>query len=95
MNQTDMFADMGGHRDGKTFEPERDEVRLNRQARAVFDVMKDERWHSLSVISASTGEPEASVSARLRDFRKPRFGGWTVNRRYVSQGLWEYQLEDG
>jgi hypothetical protein len=39
-----------------------------------------------------TGFPEASISARLRDFRKEQFGKHVVERRRRSQGQWEYRL---
>jgi hypothetical protein len=81
-----------GNRDGITFSPEFDYDRLNKQARAVYDVMKDGQWRSLRQISDITHAPEASVSARLRDFRKPRFGGLTVERKRVTDGLWFYRL---
>lgn len=78
--------------DGETYEPARDETRLNVQLRAVRDLMADGKWRTLERIATATGHPEASVSARLRDLRKPRFGGHTVERRYVGDGLWEYRL---
>ena len=83
-----------GSRDGSTFDPERDTKRLNKQHVRVWLVMKDEQWHTLAGISAMTGDPEGSVSARLRDFRKPRFGSHTVQRRTVkdSPGLHVYRL---
>ena len=80
------------HRDGATYDAERDCLRLNRQARAVYDLMIDGRWRTLAVISERTCEPEASVSARLRDLRKARFGSHTVERRYVANGIWEYRV---
>jgi hypothetical protein len=43
-------------------------------------------------VARMTGDPEASVSAQLRHLRKPRFGGHTVERRYMSNGLYEYKL---
>ena len=33
-----------------------------------------------------------SVSADLRNLRKERFGGRTVDRRYVKNGIYEYYL---
>lgn len=82
-----------GDRDGGTYDAARDRARLNRQALAVFRVMRDRQWHTLPEIAAMTGEPEASISARLRDLRKPRFGGHIIDRRYVGDGLWEYQWQ--
>lgn len=54
--------------------------------------MTDGQWRSLYEISQLTGDPPQSVSARLRDLRKPRFGEYQVNRRNVSGGTFEYQL---
>jgi len=78
--------------DGATYEPSLDKPRLNKQLQAVFDVVKSGRWMSLSEISARTSFPEASVSARLRDLRKERFGAYTVERRRVDGGLFEYRV---
>jgi hypothetical protein len=90
----DLFnqPNLDGPRDGDTFNPFLDEERLNKQMRGVFTIMRDQRWRSLKAIADMTGYPEASVSARLRDFRKPKFGGLTLNRRRVTDGLHEYQL---
>lgn len=78
--------------DGKTYDPERDRARLNRQLTMVFDVIRDERWHTLAEIESRTDCPQASISARLRDLRKKRFGSYEIERRYVANGLWEYRL---
>ena len=78
-----------GPRDGETFDAKRDGKRLNAQAAHVFRLMQDGRWRTLAEIAEATGHPEASVSARLRDFRKV---GYTVEREYVSKGLWRYRV---
>lgn len=70
-------------RDGATFDPVQDTMRLNQQATDVWAYMRDGCWHTLRAISQHTGHPEASVSARLRDFRKERFGTHTVERRHT------------
>lgn len=88
-----MTATLNGPRDGATFDPFLDTDRLNEQMRRVFNAVSDSRWRTLREISDATGDPEASISARLRDFRKPRFGGLTVNRRRRDgRGQYEYQL---
>lgn len=79
-------------RDGATYDDDRDGSRLNAQHQRVCDAMKDGAWRPLAAIAAASGAPEASVSARLRDFRKERFGAHQVERRYVIDGLWEYRL---
>jgi len=78
--------------DGSTYDENRDGTRLRVQLESVWTLMKDSNWRTLFDISAHTGHPEASVSARLRDFRKKKFGGHTVERAYVSKGLWMYRL---
>ena len=77
---------------GETFQPERDGDRLHAQLVKVFHAMKDGEWRTLAGISSETGAPEASVSARLRDLRKEKFGGHDVQRRFVRRGLFEYRL---
>lgn len=81
-----------GFRHGETYDVRVDYHRLNAQARRVYDVMADHGWRSLREISEATGDPEASVSARLRDFRKPEFGGMQVDRRRrEGSATWEYR----
>jgi len=90
-----MNSILDGHRDGETFDPAHDLKRLNKQATHIFQFMNDQRWHTLTDISRATRYPEASVSARLRDLRKIRFGASTVERRLAhndDSGLWEYRL---
>jgi hypothetical protein len=41
---------------------------------------------TLQDIARETGDPEASISARLRDLRKPQFGGHTVERIRTGEG---------
>lgn len=81
-----------GDRDGETFDPFLDSSRLNEQMRRVFAVMCDSQWRSLKEIASMTGDPEASISARLRDFRKPKFGQLILNRRRRTVGTFEYQI---
>lgn len=81
--------------DGATYDQERDGDRLGAQMKAVRDLMLslDWGWMRLSSIAAKTGYPEASVSARLRDLRKTKFGAYNVERRYVANGIWEYRVK--
>jgi hypothetical protein len=80
------------HFDGSTYAHARDSARLGDQMFAVFAVMADGRWRTLADLAKAAGAPEASVSARLRDLRKPRFGGHRVERRYLFRGCFTYQL---
>lgn len=83
-----------GDRDGSTFDSVFDADRLNKQSRVVYAAVEDGQWRTLAQIALLTGAPEASVSARLRDFRKEKFGGITVERRRVEnvRGLHEYRV---
>jgi hypothetical protein len=78
--------------DGWTYQHDRDYQRLKRLLDRVQYRMADGNWWSLWELAERTGGSEASVSARLRDLRKPKFGGHTVERRYVGPGLFEYKL---
>ncbi len=78
--------------DGSTIDATLDNERLGAQLKRVWELMRDGRWRSLREISQQTGDPESSISARLRDWRKPRNGPHTVERRRISGGLYEYRL---
>ncbi len=84
--------------DGVTYEAKFDSSRLRGEMKRVYEVMAGQYytfWLTLREISRITGDPEASISARLRDLRKAKFGSHTVNRRRrgeASRGIWEYQL---
>ncbi len=87
--------DFTPHFDGATYDPERDHVRLSGQLGRVFKALDDGQWRTLAEIGDLAKAPAQSVSARLRDLRKPRFGGFEVARRHRGDpkaGLWEYQL---
>lgn len=78
---------------GKTYIADRDGARLNAQALRVFKFMADNQWHTLREISLACECPEASASARLRDFRKPSFNlNVTVEREFLSRGLHRYRM---
>jgi hypothetical protein len=82
--------------DGGSYDHKADEARLTTLLVKVFDCMKDGSWRTLEELKDAVGGSEAGVSARLRDCRKPRFGGHTVNRRRrgeAERGIFEYQLE--
>lgn len=93
MTQTTIdFDSLHGPRDGITFDATKDTARLNRQMELVFNVMRDGGWYTLAELHERTGEPEASCSSRVRDFRKVKFGGHVVEKRRRSKGLFEYKL---
>lgn len=65
---------------------------FNAQARRVWNQTVNRGWFTLETIAAETYDPVQSISARLRDFRKEKFGSHIVNRRRVDSGLFEYQV---
>ena len=88
MDSTTLF-------DGQTFEAKHDGPRLHAQLARVHDVMRSGNWYTLAQLSELTGDPPASISARIRDLRKSRFGNHTVERRRrgeAPRGIWEYRL---
>lgn len=79
--------------DGATYDHEADHARLGHQMRRVLTAVIDGEWHTLAELAAATDAPEASVSARLRDLRKPQFGGYIVEHdRRAPGGTWRYRL---
>lgn len=81
---------------GDTYNPEKDGQRLATQLYQVKKLMADGQWRSLFDISHAVNAPESSVSARLRDLRKTKFGGHTVERKRIHGGTYLYRviLED-
>lgn len=89
------------HFDGVTYNVHFDYSRLRGQLAAVYDIMRDGQWRTIAEIAVrvmrSTGHwpSEASISARLRDLRKQRYGCHNVERRRrgePTEGLYEYRL---
>lgn len=82
-------------RDGSTYVHERDGRRLAAQHHRVLACLRDKGWWTLKQLHVATNDPEASISARLRDLRKPKFGAHIIEREYVERGLWRYRLVVG
>ncbi len=80
-------------RNGESTETETG-ARANAQLEAVWQAMRDGAWRSVEEIAELVQCPPASASARLRDLRKPQYGGWTVERAYVGTGLWRYRVRE-
>jgi len=83
--------------DGRTYDSSVDKGRLVRQLAKVKRLMLDGEWRTLDEIATEVDSPPASVSARLRDLRKEKFGGYTVDRRRKgpTRGLFEYRVSIG
>ena len=71
------------------------------QRQRVFAIMKSGKWYTLEDIRwrilgrFNHIDSETAVSARLRDFRKAKFGGYIMNAKRKTNGKaqWIYQLE--
>ena len=91
-NQQNLFrADFDGH----TYARGADYARLASLLERVKTHMLDERWHTLSDIQQACGGSVASCSARLRDLRKEKFGGYQIEHERLEDGLWRYRLVRG
>lgn len=100
-NQLNIFTDLLARKkpdfDGATYDSNHDKARLTGQMLRVFQAMMDGRWRTLNDVSLITGDPEASVSARLRDLRKNKFGAYVVDRRrrgHDDVGYFEYRVTE-
>lgn len=82
--------------DGSTYEPKHDAKRLGRLLDAVFHQLYWGEWFTLRELAKRCRGSEPSVSARLRDLRKQRYGGWIIERRrqpgLEAKGIFQYRL---
>jgi hypothetical protein len=85
---------------GRTFSADLDAKRLGAQLTRVLQAMSDGKWRTLAELQAhilvtmGKRDPEASISARLRDIRK-LYGEEAMESRRRTEdgvdGLWEYR----
>lgn len=85
---------------GRTYDADLDAQRLGAQLTRVIQAMSDGKWRTLSEIQSrilamhAKRDPEASLSARLRDIRK-LYGEEAMESRRRTEdgidGLWEYR----
>ncbi len=80
--------------DGETYDEDLDGARLGGQLAIVRGAMLNRGWITLARLEDQTGYPQGSISARIRDFRKERFGRHLVESRRIpgGNGEWEYRL---
>lgn len=82
--------------DGPTYEA-RDSLRLGTQLKYVRLIMARREWYALKEIQAELARyrikaETQSISARLRDLRKKKFGEHNIERRRREPSLWEYRM---
>jgi hypothetical protein len=82
-------------------------VQFRKQGEVIRDVMLSAgqcaTWLTLDELAKLTHYPPASISAQLRDLRKPRFGAHTVVKRWRTTNkamraegfgaVWEYAVQ--
>ena len=78
--------------DGATFDPAQDGERLETALDKTRRLMRTGRWWTLAELAQAVGCSEAGVSARVRDLKKPKFGGHTMETKRVSGGLFMYRM---
>ena len=80
--------------DVDTYDAEQDCDRLTGQLLRVYERMRGGGWHSLAELSEACGGSEASISARIRDLRKAKYGAHTIERQRQSPftGTWIYRM---
>ena len=83
----------GGLRfDGWTYDEAQDQKRLGTLLIRVYNVLKDGQPHTLPELVLKCGGSETGVSAKIRDLRKARFGGHTIEATRKHGGTWAYKL---
>ncbi len=78
--------------DGATFDRAKDGERLDTQHKRVLALMSDGRWRTLADIAEVVPGLTTALSARVRDLRKPKFGGHNVEIERVKGGLNKYRV---
>lgn len=79
--------------EGCDYVHERDFPRLSPKLAHIFEIMSDGEWHTLPELHETTGYLTTTISAHIRELRKERWGGHTVHRKYLGNGLYAYKLE--
>lgn len=68
------------------------------QLDAIREIMQDQQWRTLSRIRQlllsvfSMDETNHDIETSLRDLRKVKNGGHTVEKRHIGQRVYEYRV---
>jgi hypothetical protein len=52
----------------------------------------DQEWRTLEQLASLTGISAFSLGSQLRNLRKPRYGGYVIEKRRLNTGNYEYRL---
>lgn len=80
---------------GSDYDEKVDGPRLAGQILRIRECMEGAGYLTLYQIELSTGDPQASISAQIRNLRKTANGGHTVDKRRRGKpgaGCWEYRF---
>lgn len=83
---------------GDDYDHDRDHGRLDAQIARVHAVMRDGGWRTVEEVQAviltryGVEDRETSISAQIRNLRKPENGEHTIRRQYVGGGLYRFRL---
>jgi hypothetical protein len=77
---------------GADYVPRRDDARLLRQVDHIREIVLSAGWYSVPDIARLTGYSENSVSAQLRNLRKPSHGSYRVEGARFPDGVWRYRV---
>lgn len=67
--------------------------RMNSRMLSVLTLISDGEWRSLKQISEAVAYPSLTgLSACIRSLRKPEYGGHVIEKRFISESLYEYRL---
>lgn len=77
---------------GPAYDDAKDGARIGKQMDHIrWFMLGHGGWRTLAEIEKAIGYPQASISAQLRHLRKPRFGGYEVEKRRRGN-QWEYRV---
>lgn len=62
------------------------------QMHQILATLRSGDWLTLPELNEKTGAPVASISAQLRNLRKPEYGSHRIDRRRRAGNLFEYKL---
>ena len=83
----------GSSREFQSHSTPADKAKMESNRAAVLALMLDGRERSLRMIRAECGfDPETEISARLRELRRPEYGGYEVKCWRFPDGVYRYQL---